>query len=231
VSTGKWSQGAGGHTTGKVNCMETVGSGALVSSTQQPSSHLGARSGPSSSQSASLGSLVWVGTDRGYIESFRVETSGKVLKGCRVPVETPTGSSNSRMTTNCVTSLATDGKVLVATVLGSHNLFMFKVVAEGSFGTVTPFRAFNAGSEVASGSLRSVALGRSSSSGGTSSGLLASCGTDDGSVLFFDLDKNTKPCVDRLTGHAKPLTHTAFNQESNLLVSADLSGQVIVWKK
>ena len=43
VSTGKWSQGAGGHTTGKVNCMETVGSGALVSSTQQPSSHLGVR--------------------------------------------------------------------------------------------------------------------------------------------------------------------------------------------
>ena len=35
----------------------------------------------------------------------------------------------------------------------------------------------------------------------------------------------------RLTGHAKPLTHTAFNQESDLLVSADLSGQVIVWKK
>ena len=70
-------------------------------------------------------------------------------------------------------------------------------MAEGSFGTVTPFRAFNAGSEVASGSLRSVALGRSSSSGGTISGLLASCGTDDGSVLFFDLDKNTKPCVDR----------------------------------
>ena len=31
------------------------------------------------------------------------------------------------MTTNSVTSLATDGKVLVATVLGSHNLFMFKV--------------------------------------------------------------------------------------------------------
>ena len=31
------------------------------------------------------------------------------------------------MTNNSVTSLATDGKVLVATVLGSHNLFMFKV--------------------------------------------------------------------------------------------------------
>ena len=170
-----------------------------------------------------------MGTDRGFIESFRVEGhSGRVLKGCRVPVEPPVTSTSSQQQqprTLAVTTIATDGKVLVSTVVGSHNLFMFKIV--GEFGTVTPFRAFNAGPE--SGALRSTALSRSRGSGGGS--LLAACGSDDGSVLFFDLDRNTKPCIDKLAGHSKPVTHATFSEDSNMLVSADLSGQVIVWKK
>jgi len=206
VSTGKWSQGASGHTTGKANCME-------VGPPNQPSG------------------LLWVGTDRGFIESFRVEGhSGKVLKGCRVPVEQPPSTSQQPRTPLAVTSLATDGKVLVATVTVSHNLFMFKIV--GEFGTVTPFRAFNAGPE--SGTLRSTALSSRLTAAPPASGqqqLLAACGSDDGSVLFFDLDRNTKPCIDRLAGHSKPVTHATFSEDSNTLVSADLSGQVIVWKK
>merc|ERR1719414_2856673 len=58
VSTGKFSSEGSGHTTGKTGCMEI------------------------------RDNLLWVGSDRGYIESFRLDHStGKVHKGRRVSVQ------------------------------------------------------------------------------------------------------------------------------------------------
>ena len=169
-----------GHATGKTNCMEI------------------------------RDSLLWVGGDRGYIESFKLDRSGKILKGCRVPVQ-PQQPVISISTTDCT-------KMLAATLSNSQNLYLFKI--SGDIGTVSPFRAFNAGPD--SGALRFVTL---------LPGPLAACGSDDGSVLFFDLEKNTKPCIDKLTGHSKPVSNVSFSDDRSLLVSADLSGQIIVWKK
>ena len=56
-------------------------------------------------------------------------------------------------------------------------------------------------------------------------------GTEDGSLLFFDLERNWKPCVDRLSGHSKPIVFSAFSHDETYLASADTSGQIIVWRK
>ncbi len=60
---------------------------------------------------------------------------------------------------------------------------------------------------------------------------IAVSGAEDGSLLLFDLERNWKPCIDKLSGHSKPIVSTAFSQDVRYLASADTSGQIIVWKK
>ena len=56
-------------------------------------------------------------------------------------------------------------------------------------------------------------------------------GSEDGSLLFFDIERSWKPCVDKLSGHLKPVVSVAFSDDERYLASADTSGQIIVWKK
>ena len=67
-----------------------------------------------------------------------------------------------------------------------------------------------------------------------SAGTCAVSGSEDGSLCFFDLERELKklpPCVNKLLGHSKPVISLGFSHNENFLASADSSGQIIVWKK
>ena len=50
-------------------------------------------------------------------------------------------------------------------------------------------------------------------------------------VYFFDVTKETKPCVNKLLGHSAVVTDVAFNCDESLLASCDANGMVIIWKR
>lgn len=171
-----------------------------------------------------LGSVLWVGSDRGYIESFRLVDakgiSGRVAKGCRVQADPKRHivalsyrSSLSKVTRN---------PCLMVGFSGSQELRMFRVKDE--FGTVEPFMSISAPSPLRS----SVVAPLLSFSEGT----CVAAGAEDGTVLLFDLSRPPPNTVaNKLLGHARPVTVVAFSAGERFLASADAAGQIIVWKK
>lgn len=53
----------------------------------------------------------------------------------------------------------------------------------------------------------------------------------DGTVLFFDVERDSKPCINKLLGHSTPVVSICYSYNEKLLATADQSGQIIVWKK
>lgn len=56
-------------------------------------------------------------------------------------------------------------------------------------------------------------------------------GSEDCCVYFFDVQREQKPCINKLQGHAAPVLDVAFNYDESLLASCDASGIVIIWKR
>jgi len=56
-------------------------------------------------------------------------------------------------------------------------------------------------------------------------------GSEDMCVYFFDVERETKPCVNKLQGHSAPVLDVSFNCDESLLASGDAQGLVIVWKR
>ncbi|CAG2212599.1 WD repeat-containing protein 13 [Mytilus edulis] len=56
-------------------------------------------------------------------------------------------------------------------------------------------------------------------------------GSEDMCVYFFDVCKESKPCVNKLLGHSAPVLDVCFNCDESLLASCDEQGMVIIWKK
>ncbi|PIK56477.1 putative WD repeat-containing protein 13, partial [Apostichopus japonicus] len=56
-------------------------------------------------------------------------------------------------------------------------------------------------------------------------------GSEDMSVYFFDIERTTKPCVNKLQGHSAPVLSVSFNYDESLLASSDSDGLVIIWKR
>ena len=50
-------------------------------------------------------------------------------------------------------------------------------------------------------------------------------------VYFFDIERETRPCVNKLQGHSAPVLDVSFNCDESLLASCDAQGLVIVWKR
>lgn len=50
-------------------------------------------------------------------------------------------------------------------------------------------------------------------------------------VYFFDIGKDSKPCVNKLLGHSAPVLDVCFNCDESLLASCDEQGLVIIWKR
>jgi WD40 repeat protein len=50
-------------------------------------------------------------------------------------------------------------------------------------------------------------------------------------VYFFNVERDTKSCVNKLQGHAGPVLDVTFNYDESMLASCDSYGTVIVWKR
>ena len=56
-------------------------------------------------------------------------------------------------------------------------------------------------------------------------------GSEDCSVYLFDVERDLKPCVNRLQGHSAAVLDVSFNRDESLLATSDAGGLVIVWKR
>lgn len=56
-------------------------------------------------------------------------------------------------------------------------------------------------------------------------------GAEDGTLLFFDLERDSRPCINKLLGHSEAVAALGFSHDESLLASADVSNQIIVWRK
>jgi len=50
-------------------------------------------------------------------------------------------------------------------------------------------------------------------------------------VVFFDIERDSKPCINKLLGHSTSVISISYSHNEKLLATADQSGQIIVWKK
>lgn len=50
-------------------------------------------------------------------------------------------------------------------------------------------------------------------------------------MYFFDIEREVKPCVNKLQGHSSPVLGVSFNYDESLLATSDSQGLVIVWKR
>jgi WD40 repeat protein len=62
-------------------------------------------------------------------------------------------------------------------------------------------------------------------------GTLAVAGAEDGALLFFDLERDSRPCINKLLGHANSVIALGFSHDESLLASSDSKNQIIVWRK
>jgi len=56
-------------------------------------------------------------------------------------------------------------------------------------------------------------------------------GSEDMNVYFFDTERDSRPCVNKLQGHSAPVLDVCFNYDESLLASCDANGTVIIWKR
>ena len=56
-------------------------------------------------------------------------------------------------------------------------------------------------------------------------------GAEDGSLLFFDLERDSRPCINKLLGHTEPVAALGFSYDESLMASSDHKNQMIIWRK
>jgi len=169
------------------------------------------------------GSVLWAGNDRGYIESFRIDsTTGKLQKGCRVQANS-FGKPVKSLTARTSISKLTRDPCLLATFEDSDQLGLYRI--SDDYGTIVPFKSFSSGSGA---NLKCAIMAPILS---YRPGTIAVAGAEDGSLLFFDLERDTRPCINKLLGHSGPVIALGFNNDESLLASADEKNQIIIWRK
>jgi len=174
--------------------------------------------GRTTSVALSPNGIIWLGNDRGHVESFRVTFHGqhgqggvRVQKGCRLSL----GSDGvNALAFRAAAKCEDKPTLLAATAAGCHVL----EVAD-DFGTLRP-------ATVVPGSATSTAFGPL-----LTDAACAATGSRDGSVCLLDVSARPPVAVNRLLGHSRPVSALVFSQDESYLASADDSGQVIVWSK
>ncbi len=173
------------------------------------------------------GSVLWVGNDRGHVESVRISCGEGVVrlqKGCRISVSDARGGSNKSVQSLSfrAAAKASDKPILLA-ALGGASVRLFSVVDD--FGTLELIANCSSDSPIMCATLAPLLC--------ASPSVCAAAGSTDGSVVLMDLEREDKAAcvVNKLLGHSQPVIAAAFSGGEALLATADSSGQIIVWKK
>lgn len=171
----------------------------------------------------SSGKLLWTGDDRGYIVSFLFDLlSGRLTKGKRIVV-----SENNPITCLSARSWASrearDPSLLAN--CAANVLLLFSIT--GADGSLEMKRKLPVKHRYRTSMIRSSFCPIMS----FRQGACVVTGSEDMCVYFFDVERECKPCVNKLQGHSAPVIDVCFNYDESLLASSDSQGMVIIWKR
>ena len=166
--------------------------------------------------------LVWAGTDRGAVLSFRVDClAGRLAKGHRMVVAEAGERRVTSLSCRPASGPGLPGMLLVSA--GNNSLQLFSITDE--LGALSPLRSFP---------VVHTSLGLRSTFApilSFRSGDCAVSASEDGAVYFFDLSRSSRACINKLEAHSCPALAVAFNYNESFLATSDTSGLVIVWKR
>ncbi|XP_077973042.1 WD repeat-containing protein 13-like [Styela clava] len=169
----------------------------------------------------STGNILWAGDSRGTLHSFTFDlATSRLRKGHKVSLraETPITSIQAR---SWISREARDPSVLVN--IAVNTLCLFRVT--DNKGLVQLRKTFTIRHR--NHRIRSVFCPLMS----FRQGACVITGNEDMTVCFFDVEKSTKSCVNRLQGHSAPVLDVSFNYDESLLASCDAEGLVIIWRR
>ncbi|XP_075232172.1 WD repeat-containing protein 13-like [Lycorma delicatula] len=169
------------------------------------------------------GQLLWAGSSKGTITSFIFDLSTGKLSKCR-KITLSEGSPITCISWRAwISREARDPTLLVN--CAANVVCLFRVLdQEGSLklkrrffvrhknnrclvrSTFCPIMSFRQGACVVTGS-------------------------EDSCVYFLDIEREIKPVVNKLQGHACPVLGVSFNYDESLLATSDYQGLVIVWSR
>ncbi|XP_043216605.1 WD repeat-containing protein 13-like [Amphibalanus amphitrite] len=169
------------------------------------------------------GALIWAGCQKGMVVSFQCDqASGRLVKCRRVTVSdgVPVTCISAR---SWASREAADMSLLVNAACNS--LLLFRVVdQEGGLQLKRRFSVRHSSAEhVIKSSFCPIMSFRQ--------GACVVSGSEDCTVYLFDVERDLKPCVNKLQGHSAAVLDVSFNRDESLLATGDASGIVIVWKR
>jgi WD40 repeat protein len=166
--------------------------------------------------------LVWAGTDRGTVLSFRVdEAQGRLAKGHRMTVAE--GGARRVTSLACRAAPAPGQAGLLLVSAGEHTLQLYSVTdLLGALSLVRKFPLVHSDLGLRSAFAPIMSF---------RSGDCVVSASEDGAVYFFDLSRSSKTCINKLEAHSCPALAVAFNCDESFLATSDTSGLVIVWKR
>ncbi|KAJ8036890.1 WD repeat-containing protein 13 [Holothuria leucospilota] len=167
------------------------------------------------------GNLLWAGDDKSNLQSFIFDiTSGKLSKGKRIVVSEghPITCLSFRA---WISREASDPSLLINCAYNS--LCLYRIVSSDGEPRLRKTFSIKHRNENIRSSFCPLMSFRE--------GACVVTGSEDMSVYFFDIERTTKPCVNKLQGHSAPVLAVSFNYDESLLASSDSDGLVIVWKR
>ncbi|GAB6020699.1 WD repeat-containing protein 13 [Chamberlinius hualienensis] len=169
----------------------------------------------------SSGKILWTGDNKGIITTFHYDiATGKLTKGKRFHTkeEAPITSISYR---NWISREARDPSLLINAA--ANSLLLFGVIdAEGGLQLKRKFNVCHNHLRIHSSFCPIMSFRQ---------GACVVSASEDCCVYFFDVEREFRPCVNKLQGHSAPVLDVCFNYDESLLASSDSKGIVIVWKR
>nr|CAB3267683.1 WD repeat-containing protein 13-like [Phallusia mammillata] len=169
----------------------------------------------------SSGKILWVGSEKGTVTSFTFDlATGQLRKGHQMVISAgnPLTCIQAR---SWMSREARDPSVLVNVT--ANMLCLYRVIDDR--GMLQHKRSFPI--KHSKHLVRSMFCPLMS----FRQGACVVSGSEDMCVCFFDIERNHKPCVNKLQGHSSPVIDVSFNYDESMLASCDTEGMVIVWKR